>query len=74
MAKAVKEKTVKQSKSPAASLRELNREELLKKLEETTKSLDAFFNLPAEKIEKPRQKSALKKERARILTLLQEKA
>jgi ribosomal protein L29 len=54
----------------AAELRKLSREELIEKLNEVTNKLDEFYKLPKEKIEKPRQKSTLRHERARIMTLL----
>ncbi len=54
-------------------LRDLQEEELVERLKELTTQLNQFYTLPKEKIEKPRQKSQLRHERARIMTLLNEK-
>jgi ribosomal protein L29 len=70
MVKAVKEKKA----SKASELASLSKEALLTKLAELTSNLDNFYKSPADRIEKPKQKGELKRERARILTLLQDKA
>ena len=59
--------------SKASKLRELSDQELETKLKEVTVSLNQFYTLPKEKLEKLREKSALKRERARILTLIKER-
>lgn len=51
-------------------LRKLSEQELIEKLNEVTDLLDKFYFLPKEKIEKPRLKSELRHQRARILTFL----
>jgi ribosomal protein L29 len=56
----------------AAELRKLSQDDLLDKLKEVTEELNKFYSLPKEKIEKPREKSKLRHERARIMTLLNE--
>lgn len=56
-----------------ADLKDLSEQDLLEKLEEVNTKLDDFYKLPKEKIEKPRQKSILRHERARIITLLNQK-
>jgi len=52
------------------ALKSLSKEELVKKLEEINSQLNAFFITPKDKIEKTRQKSNLRHERARIMTFL----
>lgn len=56
------------------TLENLTKDDLVKKLEEISSELNRFYSLPKEKIEKPRQKSTLRHERARILTLLTKQA
>lgn len=57
----------------AAELRALSEEELLDKLKELNTQLDEFYKMPKERIEKPRRKGQLRRIRARILTLLNER-
>lgn len=61
---ALKKKAPKEAKSLPS------KEELLSKLDEINNQLDNYFKLPQEKIEKPRNKGTLRRERARIITLL----
>lgn len=51
-------------------LKDLSESELLDRLKDLTAELDKFYTLPKEKIEKPRMKSQLRHERARIMTFL----
>lgn len=54
----------------SAELKSLSKDELLEKLEEVSLKLNLFYTLPKEKIEKPREKSQLRHDRARILTFI----
>jgi ribosomal protein L29 len=56
--------------SKMKDLKGLSKSELKTKLSELDVELNKFFASPKEKIEKPRQKSNLRHQRARILSLL----